>query len=494
MWVANPAEDLWSGTEESFRAAQDLAAKINATTPQAMMGFDDGPPPDLLRKEGNVGIIPIQGQLFSSVPDWVRTVYGVADYPAISKALVDAAQDPEIGAIMLDVDSPGGAVNGIGHVASLIRMVNGVKPVHAHAAGRMASAAYWLGSSAGSLSSEELSEVGSIGVLLAHTEYSKADEKEGVTTTVLRAGKYKALGNPYEPLDPLARAEIQSKLDYTYQKFMGHVAEQRGKPYAMADAMMGQGRVFIGTQALEVGLVDSITTYAEALDKVQAQAKAAVDTRKSLIHNPKKLKEGSLMGKKASLSSRQIAAIASGADAEAITPDLEEVVAPTAEVETPASEAVAPEQEAVEPQAEAPAVQAQEEPAKPEIPDLSPVVAMLQAQLKEKDEATVAARVELTNAQTEMTSMKALFDQLVAIAQGSAQKMYIALGSSGEHVAALSAEQLVAEHTKVTEVFQNKFKVGGVAAASAAGKEAQPKAKVVALENARLNAAKFTSK
>lgn len=83
------------------------------------------------------------------------------------------------------------------------------------------------------------------------TEYSKAFEKEGITKTVMRAGRYKALGNPYEPLSEDGKAEIQAKLDDLYQLFMGTVARNRGTTAIIADQVMGQGREFLGKRGLD---------------------------------------------------------------------------------------------------------------------------------------------------------------------------------------------------------------------------------------------------
>ena len=330
MWIPNPREEYWAGTEESAIAAQILADKINATDPKAAYGEMELSAPSLLEREGRVGVIRIQGPLLTSAPDWAKALFGVVDYNDISAALVEAARDQSIGAILLDIDSPGGAVNGIDTPSALIKQIDDeVKPVHAYTSGTMASAAYWLGVGAREVNAGPLAMLGSIGVLQKHSERSKADAMSGITTTVLRAGKFKALGNPHEPLSDDARAEIQASLDYTYQVFMSHVAESRGVTYASGDAKMGQGRVFLGEQAVTAGLADKVTSYEEALAFAEETAVAAVDSRKSLIQNPKNKKEGStLMRKQVKLSAAEIAAIASGASLAALVTD--EAAAPAA--------------------------------------------------------------------------------------------------------------------------------------------------------------------
>lgn len=482
MWVLSPLDTLWTGSEDAVRAAQELADRINAFDAKDAAGVDIDAAPTLLEKQGNVGVIKIEGQLFAQAPNWAKHIFGITDYVDVNNALIEAAKDASIGAILLDVNSPGGAVSGVDDVAKLVKRIDTeLKPVHAIAGGMMASAAYWISSGARHITAGPLSAVGSIGVLQIHREFSKADEKDGITTTVLRAGKYKALGNAVEPLSKEAREEIQSRLDYTYGMFMGHVADARGVPYQTADAKMGQGRVFLGEQAQEVGLIDGIGGYAEALTAAEKVAVKTVDARKSLIHNHKSQKqEGSThMGKKATLTDADLAALASGVPvdqlpgAKAEDPPTEEPKAedPPVVEDTPAEEPKAEDPPAEEPKAE--------------------VVALLERQLKDAQDALLAARVEATTASNELKSVKAKQDPLVLIARDSVTKMHIALGGNGEHVAALSLDALLEEHAKVSQTFKDRFKVGGVAAASAQAADTKKAPKLSNVEAARIKAARI---
>jgi len=491
MWIAPLGDQTWAGDEDSFKAATALIEKVNATKPEAFLFDMDEKAPSLLQKQGNVGIISVNGPLMTSVPSWARAIFGITDYPAIREALVDAARDPDIGAIMLDVNSPGGAVTGVTDVADLVAEIDTkVKPVHAYTGQLMASAAYWISSSARRITAGNLAEVGSIGVIMRHMEYTKALEKEGVTVNVLRSGKYKALVNPVEALSDVARADAQAKLDYTYGMFMGHVASQRDKAYAVADQQMGQGRTFIGENALAAGLVDGIATFEQALAAAEEEARAFVDKRKSLINNQKK-QEGSSMKRKATLTEQDIAAIASGAPVAAVEqPAAPAPEAPQAEEDTTVVDAAV---EGAEPTTEAPAAET-EAPAetKAEAGAQDAVVAMLRSQLAERDEAIVKLRVDLSKAQDEAAGIKATHDGLLAIARGSARKMYIALGQGGEHVDALSPAALLEEHGRVSEVFQSKFKVGGVAAAAVKQEgEGKKTVKSNPLDQARRNATRI---
>lgn len=497
MWITDPKKELWAGDESAYEHACELAARINATDPKAFMGMEDLTAPSLLVKNGDVGVIDITGTLYTAAPDWAKAIFGVTDYPQISEALVQAAKDPDIGSILLNVNSPGGAVSGVTAVAELVQRIDSqVKPVHAYTGNRMASAAYWIGSGAREVSAGDVAEVGSVGVITMHTDVTKLEEKEGLTTTVLRSGTYKALANPHEALSPLARSDIQGKLDYTYQMFMGHVADARGMSYAEADSSIGQGRTFLGKQALNAGAIDAVRTAEQALTAAQEVARQTLDKRKSLINNAKSQNEGKNMKKKALLTEQDIAAIASGVplDVAAVVPPVEPQAAePVADPVTPPVDDQG-ESEA-ESTVDAAAAAATAEPAAAAGTD---VVTLLQAQLREVQDALIQARVELlkvqdkvTEAASEREALATSVTAMSAIVRDSAQKMYTALGQQANHLGTLEGSALLEEHARVCAVFQEKFKVGGVAAAAAGTKTTTAKVPANPVQNARIRATRL---
>ena len=261
----NINHEIWAGTEQSLAAAR--AAELMAVAKlKAGFSSEGVDVPSLLSVQGSVGMVSIQGPLFNSK---MAEYFGLTTYAGIRRAMVAAANDPAVGQILLAVDSGGGAVSGVYDTAQLISAINAkVKPVTTFAGDIMASAAYWLGSAARKVYSGQMSLVGSIGVISAHIEYSKQMAADGVTATVLRAGKYKALANPMEPLTEAAKAQIQAQLDAVYKVFVESVAAHRGVSFAEADKM-SQGREFFGQAALDAGLVDGITTLAAVVGGLQ---------------------------------------------------------------------------------------------------------------------------------------------------------------------------------------------------------------------------------
>lgn len=180
-----------------------------------------------------------------------------------------ALADDQVGAILLDVDSPGGAVAGTPELVDLIYQSRGQgKPIVASANSLAASAAYWIGSAADEFVVTPSGTVGSIGVLAAHEDRSEAAAKEGRRITYVTAGKYKAEGNPHEPLTDEARAEVQRMVDHAYGVLVESIARNRGVSVQAVRESYGEGRVMEARRALAAGMVDRIESFDETLARL----------------------------------------------------------------------------------------------------------------------------------------------------------------------------------------------------------------------------------
>jgi signal peptide peptidase SppA len=316
-------ERCWAGSEASYETALEAEIKI-AAGPMREDEDEDEESPRLLAVSDGLAIITIKGPLVNNDSPYLR-MFGVTGYPEIRDAVLAAVSDPEVKQILLDIDSGGGAVSGCADTATLIRSAHKVKPITTYGE-TMASAAYWLGCSAGKVYSGKASLIGSIGVKATFREYSKKNEMEGVTVTVIRAGKYKALADSNEPLSPEGEAQIQAMADASYGVFVEHVAEMRGRTYEYTDKTMADGQEFIGQAAVDVGLTDGITTFDAVVGglkkKILASLSKPMDNTGT---NRFKLSgdlapttpEDSTMAKKA-LTEADIAALAAGATIEAV--------------------------------------------------------------------------------------------------------------------------------------------------------------------------------
>lgn len=236
-----------------------------------------------------VGVIPINGviakrmNLFSEISGGVST-------QLIARDFKEAMNDRKVKAVLLDIDSPGGAVDGTQDLANLIYQSRGKKPIVAFTDGMMASAAYWIGSAANEIFiSGDTTQVGSIGVVASHVDVSKAEERSGMKTTEIVAGKYKRIASRYAPLSEEGQATLQEMVDYLYGVFIGDVAKHRGVTEEDV-SKMADGKVFIGKQAKEIGLVDGIMSFDDLVMRLKMKA-APYETRWAMEARIQKLKQ-----------------------------------------------------------------------------------------------------------------------------------------------------------------------------------------------------------
>lgn len=256
---------LWAGSEESYEvvvraqaSAQAMAADILAR------GLDQPDMPRAWSKQGDLAIVPIAGSLINGHAGWL-SFFGVSGYADIEGALTEAAMDPDVKSILLDVNSGGGAASGAQPLADYIGQLKAVKPLAAHIDDRGASAAYWAASAADGISISPMGVAGSIGAVMIHTSIARQLQADGVDKTVIRSGEFKMLGNPYEPLSDAAKADMQSQVNDVNAQFEAHVAKMRSVAASDVGPRMGQGRVFLGARAVTAGLVDKVQTREEAI-------------------------------------------------------------------------------------------------------------------------------------------------------------------------------------------------------------------------------------
>jgi signal peptide peptidase SppA len=230
-----------------------------------------------LAQSGNgVAVIPIWGVIAPKAESFDATSSQGAAISTIRSQLRQAMADPEIGAVMLDIDSPGGQVDQVPELAAEIRDARGSKPIVAIANTDAASAAYWLGAQASEFSVTPSGQVGSVGVFSAHEDLSELQAKEGRKVSLVSAGKYKVEGNPFEPLTDEARAEIQARVDYYYNEFVHDLARGRGTSVETVRRDYGEGRTMTAKKALQQGMVDRIETFDQALTRTMRLANTKV--------------------------------------------------------------------------------------------------------------------------------------------------------------------------------------------------------------------------
>lgn len=219
-----------------------------------------------MEQVGNKLIVSITGMM---IPEgsWWSTLFGFVGMNGLNSVLKDALDDYSIDHVILKWDCTGSTVQGIYEVCHNLNELKKCKRVTSLCVGDMCSGAYLSGSMADEIfSNSRLNDIGSIGVVSMHADYSRMYEEAGIKITYIAAGKYKTLGNPHEPLTDEGKAELMQGIDFVYQDFKNTVQVNRN----MSEEELGkviEGRVFKAALAVDNKLIDGIKTLDDILNE-----------------------------------------------------------------------------------------------------------------------------------------------------------------------------------------------------------------------------------
>jgi signal peptide peptidase SppA len=254
---------------DSFRA---MIQGLVHGTPGALQPVGRAGPRSALG-HGGVAVIPIYGPI-SHRETLFSMIFGGSSCQRFSAALQQALADPSVSAVIIDIDSPGGTVDGVPELSSEIYNARGKKKIVALANGMAASAAYWIGTSADELWVTPSGQVGSIGVFAAHEDISKALDMEGIKVSLVSAGRFKTEGMPYEPLSSEARASIQKMVDDFHAMFINAVARNRDVASSTVRNGFGEGRMLSAQDAVRAGMADGVATLDQTLARLHGRCTA----------------------------------------------------------------------------------------------------------------------------------------------------------------------------------------------------------------------------
>lgn len=188
----------------------------------------------------------------------------IADSSHAVEGLKKFGKDPEVKAVVVRVASPGGVVAPSQEIHDAVKKLAAEKPVIASFGPVAASGGYYLSAPATRIVASPGSITGSIGVILQFSQYSVLMDKLGLRFDAVKSGEFKDAGSPFREMKPEERKLMQGVVDDIFAQFVGAVAEgrklDRAKVLELAD-----GRIYSGRQALELGLVDQLGGYEEAL-------------------------------------------------------------------------------------------------------------------------------------------------------------------------------------------------------------------------------------
>jgi len=205
---------------------------------------------DIFSKKQGVGIIELNGLIVSS--------------EQILKNLTSFRNNPNVKSIILRIDSPGGSVGAAQEIFEDIKRTNEVKPVVASMGSLGASGGYYAALGAEKIIANPGTMTGSIGVIVKFPNLEGLFEKVGYKTEVVKSGAMKDVGAPNRPLSDKERALLQGLIDNVFNQFVKAVAESRGMPEETVKEL-ADGRIFSGEQAFEVGLIDGLGNFTDAV-------------------------------------------------------------------------------------------------------------------------------------------------------------------------------------------------------------------------------------
>lgn len=207
-------------------------------------------------ERGGVAIIPITGPIFRYA-NLFSEISGGTSVQVLAKDFRAALDSPDVRAILLNIDSPGGDANGINEFAAMVYAARGKKPITAYIGGMGCSAAYWIASAAGEIVCDATALVGSIGVIASMPAGDDPSEVIFISSQSPRKRE--------SPTTEEGRASIQATIDAMADVFVGRVAEYRGVSTDTVLSSFGQGGIFVGEHAVTAGLTDRLGSFEATL-------------------------------------------------------------------------------------------------------------------------------------------------------------------------------------------------------------------------------------
>lgn len=282
------AASIWAMRKENLDVLLEIAARSKEQSAEAIQALTNqkGETPEYsyrVEVRDGVAIVPLQGPLFRKAN--LMTAYsGATSYQLAARDFQNALNDSNVRAICLEIDSPGGEVNGCHEFAAQIFAARGIKPVVAYVGGMACSAAYWLASAADEIVIDPTAQLGSIGVVSTYYDVKGAQKQLGVKEYVFRSSQ-----SPRKNLPPDTKEgadALQVTLDNLAQVFIDRVAEYRG---VKAEAVLndfGQGGLLVGQAALDAGLADRFLSQEELLAELSGGISQPTYVLGAIENNP----------------------------------------------------------------------------------------------------------------------------------------------------------------------------------------------------------------
>lgn len=190
-----------------------------------------------------------------------------------------ATEDPDVRAVVVRVDSPGGGVVASNEIYQALRDLRGAgKHVVVSMGSVAASGGYYIATAAERIYANADTFTGSLGVILTLLNYQDAFDKVGLRQVIFKSGEFKDIGSPVREVTPEEQAILQSIIDQAYQGFVDVIVEGRNLPREQV-LQLADGRIYTGQQALELGLIDELGDQDAAIAGAKSLAALDEDAR-----------------------------------------------------------------------------------------------------------------------------------------------------------------------------------------------------------------------
>ena len=267
-----------------------------------------------------IAVIEITGVLIHRGA-WIGKSSGQTSYEGISAQIEAAASDPDVRGVALEIDSFGGEVAGVFDLADRIRALREHKPVWAFVTEHAFSAGYALASQASRILLPRTGALGSIGVVVLHTDLSGKLAQDGIAVSLIHSGSHKVDANPYAPLPPEVRAEIQREIDVLRFLFAETVAAGRGTKCDAKAALATEAASYRGVDAVTAGLADEVIDPARGFLRFRESLERTNITSLSRQSDP-------IIEKEAAMSSRNTPSETTAPESDTPAPVAEEPSSP----------------------------------------------------------------------------------------------------------------------------------------------------------------------
>lgn len=217
--------------------------------------------------QNRIAIIYAQGEIQSGEGD-----VNIIGEGSMRRSLQEARKDKNIKAIVLRIDSPGGSALTSDLIWREVELTKKVKPVVVSMGNYAASGGYYIACNANTIFAEKNTITGSIGVFGILPNFSQLTKKIGINVEQVRTHENASRYSPFVPLDEKFKAVTQEGVEHIYNTFVMHVAQGRKMTFAQVDAI-AQGRVWAGSEAVKIGLVDKIGGLNDAIKEAAKLSK-----------------------------------------------------------------------------------------------------------------------------------------------------------------------------------------------------------------------------